>query len=264
MRFFWYLLHPERCKSSPLARGGGRAADGVSQKKEARKMKKISVFLCAMFVLSAHATTVNIDWLMDGATYAQTTCETGGNFTLPTPTPTKYGYHFVGWQQNDAIGSWAQSGTPTPTDPIYPTFVQFGNTVLRAIGSGNNLIADSYDPTTGKLTRRVGVKVLDGSDDFVYSTQITSMFTIANFYCLAGDDSSALSSHFKNSVTIPSYPHRDGYVVRNNRRISIGFYASGGDIEAFKQWLSDQYNAGTPVTIYYPLAEPVEENYNAQ
>ena len=74
---------------------------------------------------------------------------------IPIQTnPTKYGYHFVGWQQNDVVGSWSQSGTPTPTNPIEPTFRQFGNTVLRALGSGDNFIADTYDPTTGKITRR--------------------------------------------------------------------------------------------------------------
>ena len=31
--------------------------------------------------------------------------------------------------------------------------------------------------------------------------------------------------------------------------------------EPLKQWLAEQYAAGTPVTVYYPLAIPVEENW---
>ena len=231
------------------------------------------MFLCAMFVLSAHATTVNIDWLMDGATYAQTTCETGGNFTLPTPTPTKYGYHFVGWQQNDAVGSWSQSGTPTPTNPIEPTFRQFGNTVLRALGSGDNFIADSYDPTTGKITRRVGVKVLDGTENISIFTSSgrTSVFLIhvsdtgglGNGYT----STSILSTRFVASNTIASSSMPNNSIFERGDD-ALEFFVRQDDydnnLNGFKQFLADQYAAGTPVIIVYPLATPVEENYSAQ
>ena len=96
-------------------------------------MKKFLVFMSLVFVCGiASAETINVNWVVDGDTYAQTSCETGGNFTLPT-TPTKYGYHFVGWQQDGSIGYWEQSGTPTPDNPIEPIFRQFGNTVLRCL-----------------------------------------------------------------------------------------------------------------------------------
>jgi len=72
-------------------------------------MKKLLIFISAMFVGGAYATTVNIDWLMDGQTYAQTTCETGGNFSLPSPTPTKYGYHFVGWSPSYTFLEYIES-----------------------------------------------------------------------------------------------------------------------------------------------------------
>ena len=60
-------------------------------------MKKLLVLLCAIITVSVYATTINLNWIVDGSTYAQTTCETGSDLILPTPTPTKRGYHFVGW-----------------------------------------------------------------------------------------------------------------------------------------------------------------------
>lgn len=60
-------------------------------------MKKFLICLLGVFIcLLAHAATETINWFVDGNTYATTTCQTGGDITLPT-TPTKYGYTFQGW-----------------------------------------------------------------------------------------------------------------------------------------------------------------------
>ena len=61
-------------------------------------MKKLLVGLFMMFVGVASATTINLSWMVDNNTYAQTTCESGGNLNIPSTTPTKRGYHFVGWE----------------------------------------------------------------------------------------------------------------------------------------------------------------------
>ncbi|MBR3147744.1 MAG: InlB B-repeat-containing protein [Alphaproteobacteria bacterium] len=241
-------------------------------------MKKFLVFMSLVFVCGiASAETINVNWVVDGDTYAQTSCETGGNFTLPT-TPTKYGYHFVGWQQDGSIGYWEQSGTPTPDNPIEPIFRQFGNTVLRAVGSGNNLIADSYDVSTGKITRRIGVKVLDGTETWATDPVGTGGHIRFNYswpapYKKPGFD--ILTNMFPTQPGVVG-PNATSAVISGhdtNRNIYIAFPANllDGDLTttigrrtAFNNWLSAQYNAGTPVIIYYPLATPVEEAYNAQ
>lgn len=33
-------------------------------------------------------------------------------------------------------------------------------------------------------------------------------------------------------------------------------------VAEFKQWITEQYAAGTPVTVWYPLETPVEENWS--
>lgn len=60
-------------------------------------MKKFVICLFCVFISPmVKAATEIINWYVDGNTYATTTCQTGGDITLP-PAPTKYGYTFQGW-----------------------------------------------------------------------------------------------------------------------------------------------------------------------
>jgi hypothetical protein len=226
-------------------------------------------FLCT-FYGAAFATTVNYNWLVDGNNYMQTTCETGDDLILPTPAPTKYGYHFVGWVEEEIFGSWSQSGTPTPQNPIEPVFTPFGNTVLRAVGSGNDFVADSYDPETRVITRRIGVRVLDGTEDWVQGAQPPTFKATFNVIDSQEKDyQNCLCSHFKVIKTSMTLNVNDNQVAMftpgnasNFDKIVFGKYDID-NLKDWKQWIADQYNAGTPVTIYYPLKTPVTENYTA-
>lgn len=61
-------------------------------------MKKLLfLILGLLFIRIASADTVNIDWLVDGQTYTQTSCTVGGDIILPT-APTKRGHTFLGWK----------------------------------------------------------------------------------------------------------------------------------------------------------------------
>jgi len=235
-------------------------------------MQKILVVLSVLyggFCGISYATTVNYNWLVDGTNYAQTTCETGDDLILPTPAPTKYGYHFVGWVESEISGSWSQSGIPTPQNPIEPVFKPFSNTVLRAVGSGDDFVADSYDPETRTITRRIGVKVFDGTEGWVNAgsgTTVSYLIAQTKAYFAPDLDTSAaynkyMCSHLKmgyndapNTLSITDTT----YGVRLGLNTDIT-----GDVNTklsnAKQWLADQYNAGTPVTVYYPLATPTEE-----
>ena len=155
-----------------------------------------------------------------------------------------------------ATGTGTQSGTPTPTNPIEPTFYKQGNMVLRKVGD----YADTYDATTGKITRRVGVKVLDGTENTINTynmLQITAILNPAREK-EAGWQRRGLCTH---AVA--------GTATNSSRLVEIDATATyfGGDFgftaASGKQWLRDQYAAGTPVTLYYPLAEPVEEDWPA-
>ena len=64
------------------------------------------MFFCSV----AHADTETINWYMDNNVYATTTCESGGDITLPT-TPIKYGYTFQGWSGYVPIEYLESTGT---------------------------------------------------------------------------------------------------------------------------------------------------------
>lgn len=234
--------------------------------------------LCILFIATivcpCYATTVNYNWLVDGTNYAQTTCETGDDLILPTPAPTKYGYHFVGWVETTMLGTWSQAGTPTPQNPIEPTFAPFGNTVLRAVGTGDNLIADSYDPLTRKILRRIGVKVLDGTEDWKFGSfggkdcLYTNISQILQYSANVGSPYDTLypciMTHFTRSTCSTNTPfNHNEHGTTAIGGAYFGIIWDNNDLTAknnLQTWLAEQYANGTPVTIYYPLATPVEEN----
>lgn len=73
-------------------------------------MKRFIVFLLLVFCSAAHADTETINWYMGDNVYATTTCESGGDITLPT-APTKYGYTFQGWSGYVPIEYLESTGT---------------------------------------------------------------------------------------------------------------------------------------------------------
>ena len=155
-------------------------------------------------------------------------------------------------QYESATGTVSQNGTPTPTNPIEPTFYQQGDMVLRKI---DDTYYDSYDATTGKITRRVGVKVLDGTEEWNafwehgYMSRLTDM--------LNGNALNGMCNYFSNSSL-------DGVRFGSGNNDSLIFNQvvstlNVPTVDDWKSWLAEQYAAGTPVTVYYPLATPVEE-----
>ena len=157
-----------------------------------------------------------------------------------------------------ATGTVTQDGTPTPENPIYPVFYHQGNMILRRVGD----YADSYDATTHKITRRVGVKVLDGTEDWgyellggIYFFRITLSYAPLDPYYVA------TSTHFASS---DSGQDDDVLYTGSTTRVMRIKYSSYTNTATFKHWLSEQYVAGTPVTIFYPLATPVEEDWDAE
>ena len=160
-----------------------------------------------------------------------------------------------------ATGTGVQNGTPTPTNPIEPTFYKQGNMVLRKVGD----YADTYDATTGKITRRVGVKVLDGTEDWVYLSSSKKVFTVlVSDALLWKSQSGCLSNAFACTNGIPSNFDLTALYLHNSvSRVYMTFPEYDNNVDGFKQYLAQQYAAGTPVTVYYPLAEETTEDWPA-
>ncbi len=151
-----------------------------------------------------------------------------------------------------ATGTVVQNGTPTPANPITPTFYTQGNMVLRKVGD----YADSYDATTGKITRRVGVKVLNGTEEWILNTNnnnssVYSDNTITNRQIGVN----GISTHFASNQSTTTYG--GSFYGVSSQRINFSIVDIATDVPTWKSWLSSH-----PVTVYYPLATETTENWN--
>ena len=163
------------------------------------------------------------------------------------------------YDYTSATGTVVQDGTPTPTNPIEPTFYKQGNMILRKVGD----YADSYDATTGKITRRVGKYAITGNEDWVYLSSSKKVFTVmVSDALLWKSQSGCLSNAFACTNGIPSNFNLTALYLHDSvSRLYMGFPEYDNNVNGFKQWLRDQYAAGTPVTVYYPLTTEVVEDW---
>ncbi|MBQ0013361.1 MAG: InlB B-repeat-containing protein [Proteobacteria bacterium] len=107
------------------------------------------IFCALLFVTTSVAETININWINDGETYAQTTCEIGGDLILPSP-PTKRGYTFKGWisyTRSEYIESTGTQWINTRMNPTINTgfdikFIQ-NNTAIDECPIGSRVAANS-------------------------------------------------------------------------------------------------------------------------
>jgi len=158
-----------------------------------------------------------------------------------------------------ATGTVVQNGTPTPENPIYPTFYRQGDMILRKVGD----YADSYDATTHKITRRVGVKTLNGTETWS-RTDIRAALEFSD--SALGGVWAPYCTHYQaysGIVTINDMPDNSCKINSGTRITLIKDTTHNTSLDEWKQFLAAQYAAGTPVTVYYPLATPTEEDWSA-
>jgi hypothetical protein len=128
---------------------------------------------------------------------------------------------------------------------------------------------DEQEILAGDVTRKVGVKVLDGTEEYAYSEPNT--YGIANITStitgkVDGNTNTFICSHFVPQTSAWSSTQTEG-VLNGNSNNQVFFRVLGTripNLSAWQQWLADQYNAGTPVIIVYPLATPITESVAGQ
>ncbi len=162
-----------------------------------------------------------------------------------------------------ATGTVAQNGTPSPTNPIEPVFYQQGDMILRKVGN----IADSYDATTGKITRRVGMKVLDGTESWGRGSY-TGGYRFYLAICDMVKDVLAYNMSSQYQAVLYQTPEANidySAFIAGVTGTCYGIFIRNDDyttVQNFKNYLAQQYAAGTPVVVYYPLATETTENWN--
>lgn len=127
---------------------------------------------------------------------------------------------------------------------------------------------DTQEVLSGHITRKVGIKVLDGTENWVLATSTN----LVQFY------TQSTQGIIANNVSIYSTIAPYGCTVANRTSYDFGCFSGGTGnlcfqmkgsatlttVNAWTTFLADQYNAGTPVIVVYPLATPTTETVAGQ
>jgi hypothetical protein len=171
------------------------------------------------------------------------------------------------WTQSDLDNAKIQlekGSTATEYAPYYDGGTATAEMLLK-VGD----YQDVQSILDGAVTRNVGVLVFDGTET------MTAAGGNSYFSYTAEDKASGLiasvplpiSTHFQTAPNTGTGSIPDNGIgassVTSNK--SIWFKMSAAqDTTAFKAFLADQYAAGTPVIVIYPLATPTTESVTGQ
>lgn len=131
--------------------------------------------------------------------------------------------------------------------------------VVNLFGIGDN--ADTQEIIGGAVTHNIGVLVLNGTENWQMGT---STFLLDDAISRAVFTSTAMCTHFttvQNDTAPNSIPNNGMKVGASGYRQRIYIKCTScADNTAFKALLAEQYAAGTPVIVLYPLETATTES----
>lgn len=217
--------------------------------------------------------TENLKYLVDNADYIK-------NIRIASGVPPLKLSFVNGIKQFEIVGKTQQNGTPTPTQPVdvkgvgdydsetgkYKIPIVCGN-FTTPIYLNSPLMVDETLYSTGKREVEWRKLVLTGDEEWKLWA-MPSGSKCERFYFVMDDVISygnykGYSSHFIFKDTNEDIEHlRFTLTSSTKERKECGITIDKNkahDISSFKSYLKSEYDAGHPVTIYYPLAEPTSE-----
>ena len=136
-------------------------------------------------------------------------------------------------------------------------------------GAGD--VGDEQDIITGAITRKCVIHVLDGTEHWQVGNDHTLMSDSFTDFPFPGQISQPICTHFKGTTHYGESLLDNEIVCRGNtmRRLQLRadqFRKSEWQetVATFKAFLADQYSAGTPVIIVYPLKNETTDTTTAQ
>lgn len=195
------------------------------------------------------------------------------------------------WIQQDTYGNANATKTFTTTSNTTEIRISINNTAALSTQFELGSTATAYEPyydggtataemllkigdytdvqeiLSGAVTRNVGIKVLDGTENWV----VASVSSVRYILLEPTTDSNRydiISSHFKSDpVAFANMSNNSGCLTRiaTEGKKAIALKAeSYATLNDWTQYLADQYAAGTPVIVVYPLATPTTESVTGQ
>lgn len=132
-------------------------------------------------------------------------------------------------------------------------------------------VVDQQEIISGNITRRVGVKVFDGSEESWYLSMSGDVYRYRlrfededNIAYKSGRNTNMLCTHFK---VLASGSTANGCFLNGSSNVQYLFLIPPQtitDLETFRQWLQMQYAKGTPVMMIYQLDKETTEKVTPQ
>lgn len=123
---------------------------------------------------------------------------------------------------------------------------------------------DEQEILSGNITRKVGIKVFDWTEMWIQWGNYNQFYT-ENGVTDRLLHNPAYCTHYMYSETNSDLSNKDNAMVLGGSTQRINFSKGQfADVTAFKNWLTDQYNAWTPVIVAYVLATPTTETVTWQ
>lgn len=130
---------------------------------------------------------------------------------------------------------------------------------------------DEADIISGAVTRKVGVKVLDGTESWYSVTGYADIYGLAVADGIFTINQLCVSTHYVGTIDTNA-SMKSGTIkavhasVLAPKKVSVYIKDStnGTSLAAWKSYLAAQYANGTPVIVLYPLATDTSESVPAQ
>lgn len=201
------------------------------------------------------------------ARYARLSCNLSGE-SAATGTPVTYE------QIADYNWTFAQADAEIPYEPFVGGIYTDGTPeVLTVSASGAEPqtasvpmllsvgdIKDEGEIISGGVTHRIGCHVFDGTETFSKSSAYGKAFLLNAAYAAWGADKTkaVLCTHFLG-LPQKSSAQDDNTCFFNSTGHFYFRVTDNSDTDAFEAWLAAQYAAGTPVIVFFVLAEETTE-----
>lgn len=123
---------------------------------------------------------------------------------------------------------------------------------------------DEYEFVSGVLTHRVGVKVLDGTEEWSKVTGYNVFYTAISTMKYCNPVEAGFATHFvgtaAGNANMPDGSIKFTYTTASTDYGAISIkYNDASTTTEFANFLATQYAAGTPVIVVYPLATATTE-----
>lgn len=203
-----------------------------------------------------HAYDSNGDWISQ-ISFADVT--TGNTYNATGTTPNNCVYVRISIPMLDTNVQLEQGSTATTYEPYYDGGTATAEMLLK-VGD----YQDVQSIIDGVVTRKVGVKVLDGTENTAIQYGMFKVNAMLPVEKNSGWQARRLCSHgvagaasaTNNMIEV------DGSIIWFGGKFitDMGWTTA----EDGKAWIAQQYAAGTPVTVIYPLATPTTESVAGQ